>query len=337
MITTIIMLLILSFLGFILVYRDSKGKDSSFFDIQTSECMRGFWCLIVLLVHIPLEQQNTIQDAIGSFAFIGVTFFFMTSSYGLTLSALKKPESYLHGFWTKRLSRLMLPMLFVNVFTILAEVITIKEFDFWQLFRLTGWVRQILFFYLMFWLLHKFLPSKLDVKSKSLIVILVTCVFSLFVYITKGMGVFGWPTETMGFIYGILLALFKDKFQRFALNKWLIKTITALILSAVLGVAYLCFKTIPVIGDYILKIFLGAAILSLIFIANSKISIGNPVSRFLGSISYEIYLFHSVAFILLEAFSSQLESSVYVLLSMLITIVLSYVVNRLCSLIMKKR
>lgn len=336
MITKIIMLLILTFLAFLLLFRDSKGRQSSFFDLETSGCMRGFWCLIVLLVHIPVVQQNTIQDAIGSFAFVGVTFFFMTSSYGLTLSALKKPDTYLNGFWSRRLPRLMLPMLFVNVFTVVAEYVTIGKFNPWQFISLTNWVRQILIFYLIFWLVHRLFP-KLSVKVKNNILIIITLMLSVLIYFTGGFGIMSWPTETMGFVYGILLATRKECFKQFALRKWWLKISLAFVLSAVTGVSYLKFKSIPVVGDYLLKILLGIAILLLIFIANAKISTGNPVSRFLGSISYEVYLFHSVAFILLESISANLSSGVYILSSMIITVLLSFAVNRICSAITRKR
>ena len=83
MLTTCIMLLIVAFLGFLILYIDFKGKQSDFFDLENSACMRGFWSIIVMLVHVPTQFQNQIQDMLGSFAYIGVTFFFMTSSYGL--------------------------------------------------------------------------------------------------------------------------------------------------------------------------------------------------------------------------------------------------------------
>lgn len=336
MITEIIMLLILGFLAFLILFRDSKGRSSSFLDPEASGCMRGFWCLIVLLVHIPAEHQNTIQDAIGSFAFVGVTFFFMMSSYGLTLSALKKPDTYLKGFWSRRLLRLMLPMLFVNVFTVAAEYVTLGKFNPWQLISLTNWVRQILIFYLLFWLVHS-LFAKYSVKVKNNILIIITLMLSVIIYFTGGFGVMGWPTETMGFVYGILLASQKERFNQFALKKWWIKALGAFVLSAVTGVAYLKFKEIPLAGDYLLKILLGIAILLLIFIFNAKVSIGNPVSRFLGSISYEVYLFHSVAFIVLDGISVKLSSGVYIISSLIITVLLSFAVNRICAVITRKR
>ena len=92
MITNIIMCTIVIFLGALVLFVDKKGCDASFFDIETTNCMRGFWSLIVLIVHVPSLYHNTIQDVLGSFAYIGVSFFFMTSSYGLTVAVQKKSK-----------------------------------------------------------------------------------------------------------------------------------------------------------------------------------------------------------------------------------------------------
>ncbi len=339
MLTNIIMMGIVLFLVSILVLRDKKGKSAKFFDLDTSSSMRGFWCLIVILVHIPMEPvdySNKIQDMIGSFAYIGVTFFFMTSSYGLTLGAMKKPESFTNGFWRRRLTRLLIPMFIVNVLTILSELAVNRSFDPWNFIHINGWVKDLLFFYLVVWLVHKFLPKSLSVKAKSYIVVGVVALFSLMVYLFKGLYVFGWPTELYGCIYGVLMALFKDEFERFALKSWLLKAGVFAVLSGAFGVGYLKFKGLPFVGDYVLKILLSFCILGLIFILNSKISIGNPISRFLGSVSYEVYLSHSISFILLSALPVTLSSGLFILGSLCITVILSFLINKVSGLITKK-
>ena len=81
MITYAIMALIMLFLAFELLYKaEYMPEGNHLFDKQNSNAMRGFWCVIVILVHIPAAYQNRLQDMLGSFAYIGVTFFFMTSA-----------------------------------------------------------------------------------------------------------------------------------------------------------------------------------------------------------------------------------------------------------------
>lgn len=85
-----------------------RPNGEHFFNRENSGAMRGFWCLIVVLVHIPATYQNRAQDMLGSFAYVGVTFFFLTSACGLRLAAVKRPES-LKAFWRNRLPKLLVP------------------------------------------------------------------------------------------------------------------------------------------------------------------------------------------------------------------------------------
>ena len=213
------MLLIVAFLGFIVVFIDSKGKAGSFFDFENTTCMRGFWCLIVLLVHIPVEYENSLQSMIGSFAYIGVTFFFMTSSYGLTLGAMKDTKKIRQGFWTRRLGKLLLPMLIVNVARVTAEAICLKTFTWWKLFAITGFVRQILFFYFIFWIVVCLLPEKISFDIKCAILCMAAVIFSIVIYLWESNGIFAWPVESFGFAYGVLLARKKELFLKLTKKK----------------------------------------------------------------------------------------------------------------------
>lgn len=67
--TYAIMGLVLLFMAFILIYKAKLTKDTShFFNLTNTTAMRGFWCIIVILVHIPAVYQNRIQDLMGSLA-----------------------------------------------------------------------------------------------------------------------------------------------------------------------------------------------------------------------------------------------------------------------------
>ena len=107
-----ILLFLLSLL--VLGSQYTANGNHSFFDQKNSKAMRGFWCLIVVLVHIPQSYQNLIQDLIGSFGYIGVTFFFMTSAYGLSFGTQARPDALKH-FWIKRLPKLLIPNWTTNV------------------------------------------------------------------------------------------------------------------------------------------------------------------------------------------------------------------------------
>ena len=166
MITYAIMALIMLFLAFELLYKAEYRMDAThLFDKQNSSAMRGFWCLIVILVHIPVPYQNRIQDMLGSFAYIGVTFFFMTSAYGLRLGIKKDPDSIRH-FWRIRLPKLLTPMFLVNIVSLMFHMIEGKGLSLITLININGWVQWLLVCYLIFWAVNRFVSIGLsDVRG----------------------------------------------------------------------------------------------------------------------------------------------------------------------------
>ncbi len=327
MLTKLVMVAIIVFLGCLVLLRDTKGKTSHFFDLQNSNCMRGFWCLIILLVHVPQEYQNTLQDALGSFAYIGVSFFFMTSGYGLMLGVLKEPDSIKQFFWKKRLTKLLIPLVFVNIVTVLAELAIFKTFNWKQFISITAFVRQILLFYLLFWLVFRILPKKMTINLKTAVLCFLVVIMSVVIYLLKGRIWFAWPVESMGFLYGVLLAKHKGLVEKTTVSKGFVKIAILCVVSLVFGVLYLKFKHTVFVGDYLLKLLLGASLLAFMLLLNTKFSIGNAISRFLGKISYEVYLIHNVVFVILAALPIEFNSGIFIILSMALTVALSYVVN----------
>ena len=66
MMTNLIMAGILLVLAALLLAGAEYRPDGAhFFNRENSGVMRGFWCLIVVLVHIPAAYQNRVQDMLG--------------------------------------------------------------------------------------------------------------------------------------------------------------------------------------------------------------------------------------------------------------------------------
>ena len=82
-----------------------------------------------------------------------------------------------------------------------------------DLINIHGFVRQLVIFYLIFWAVFRFVPQKVSDNNKSFIVCGAVFAVSIAIYFLK---ISGWATESFGFIYGILLARYKDKFEAFA-------------------------------------------------------------------------------------------------------------------------
>ena len=326
MLTNLIMVGILLFLAGLLLAGAKYSPDGAhFFDRENSGAMRGFWCLIVVLVHVPAGYQNRLQDMIGSFAYVGVTFFFLTSAYGLRLAAEKRPES-IRYFWRHRLPKLLVPCVLANAVRMAAYAAGGSRVSPWMLVRIGGWVRWLLVCYLIFWLCYRFLSE----KYRDWAVCGLAAVFSLAVYGMKP-DTTTWCPEVLGFVWGILLGRWKNRFTGWTDKGWLAKNAGLCLLAGILGVGYLMGKGIPFWGDYVLKIVLGVAILGFVLGLNTKISMGNRVSRLLGTISYEVFLLHDVSFFVLEKAFPGLNSGVFILMSLLVTAALSLAVQRISA------
>ncbi len=168
--TYAIMGLVLLFMAFILIYKAKLTKDTShFFNLTNTTAMRGFWCIIVILVHIPAVYQNRIQDLMGSFAYIGVTFFFMTSAYGLKVGAKKNPDST-KVFWRRRLPKLLIPMFLVNVLTMVMHLIECKDISPLDLLSVNMWVVWLLACYAIYWAVNIFVDMEGVSRSSHMLI-----------------------------------------------------------------------------------------------------------------------------------------------------------------------
>ncbi len=335
MITNVCMTFILIFLAFIVLYKaEIKKANEDFFGLSSTTAMRGFWCLVIILVHIPPYYQNRIQDIIGSFAYIGVTFFFMTSGYGLKLGAMKKPRA-MQGFWKKRLPKLLIPYLIVIAVYFMIMISDRETIDWYILYSVGGWVLWLLVCYLIFGLAYS---SKLLGAYKDLAVSVLLMLFSMVIFFLDGYLSFTtWTTEIYGFIWGIILAGNKDRFLQFATRNWKIKSCFLCLAAVLSGVIYLKCKPVYFFGNYVVKIVLGFVILLFILELSSRIGIGNRIISYIGRISYEVFLCHGIAIKLLEIFLPWLGSGVFIALVIILTIVIATIIHTVADICMNRK
>jgi len=112
-------------LALVVLWKSKKRETQDFFmgkDYTT--VLKGLCCIIVIMVHIHAAHANKLQDAIGSFAYVCVTLFFLMSAYGMSLSRDRKPD-YLKHFWRNRLVALLVPQILINVSTLAYDKLTI--------------------------------------------------------------------------------------------------------------------------------------------------------------------------------------------------------------------
>lgn len=312
-------------------------KDS-FMSIEDATFLRGFWCIIVALVHVPEPYQNRVQNMLGSFAYIGVTFFFLTSAYGLKYN-MRKKRGYMNYFWRRRLPSILIPALIANAFQVFiyglnGQAITVLSF-----ININTWVKILLLYYVFFWLIYHVFPKVIKVGCwQDILMCLIVVSCSLIDRLTNFKITSIWIVEPLGFAYGILAANYGEQIKQKVEKRWLVNCFVLMFVSGILGVAYLKFKTLAFFGDYLLKIILGYVITVFIFTVIGKTKVGNKANSFLANISYEVYLLHHIVYklIIMAIDNGSMNSGLFVVVSLVITIALAYSLSLLCRPVCRK-
>ena len=310
-------------------------NSQSIFDKVHSNVLKGLASIIVIFVHVPATYCNGIQDAIGSFAYVAVTYFFMMSAYGMRRASIYNSQ-YIAHFWRGRLAALLIPMFLCNVVYFIADLISdVSSIS--RLYNFNGYVVVLLAYCLWFYAVLQITKNRLSQLHIDWMLILGVIVSSIVCYVympgeTSNMKY--WCFEQYGLVWGILLCRFEARFLSWIHNRRVLKVIVLILRGAVLGIGYLKFKAVPFWGEYVLKIVLGAELLILVFTLLDGFIKENCVTRFLGNISYETYLLHGASFALL-AMVDNLDSGVFILIAVGCTIAMATAVKYIATPLVK--
>ena len=315
-------------------------KDSSgtyFFSKEYTRTLKGLCAIVVMMVHIPEEFGNPLQDVIGSFAFVAVTCFFLISAYGMHYSLAHKSD-YLSHFWRNRVVSLLAPQLLVNIIGFIAfgalfiSNLTSEAPDPLGLLHLDSYVLLLLLYCLVFYVCALLFNKRgKSACVRDAIILSAVAASSLTVYfISQGegfMAVFGWPYERIGLIWGVLLFLFFDGFTSWLQKDRVIKLVVFSTLCLCVGFLYLKYKTFFFWGEYMLKVLLGVLLIILLFLISRRFTFTNRLSRFFGDISYEMYLLHLMVYSVVAELLPDVSSGIFILLTFAATILLSYLTH----------
>lgn len=330
----ILTLIIVALFAVVALWNCKGDPGESFMSKDTTTFLKGVAAIVIVFVHIPLGFQNSLQEAVGSFAYVGVTTFFMISSYGM-LYSIDRSEKYLKNFWRNRLSSLIIPNIIINIvaFGIMAAVSMNPALD--QLYMLNRYVWVLLEFCVVFYVVMLFRHRiNNDYVTDGIMIVCVTA-SSLVSYLYDSSIFGGWCYERMGLVWGILIYRFRNEISKFLTRKVGLQLLIMLVICGALGVAYLKFKSVWFFGEYLLKIVLGLALIYLALILSKGRRFGKPI-LFIGKISYEIYLYHIGLVIILAHTLPEISSGLFLLLTFAITIILSYLTHLVDQPIVKK-
>ena len=296
------------------------------FSLSTSKAIQGFSAVAIILHHL---SQDLMKEA-GPFEFLsgcGVLFvgiFFFFSGYGLYTS-LKTKKDYLKGFLRKRLITILIPFyMCIAVFTVASCICGTKYKVKDLILVLSGWslinshmwyIVEIAILYLAFFIIYKLIKNRTAATVVMAIFVLAMMGGSLYLCHGKDfscpywfMGEW-WYNASILFVIGIIVSKHQDALRKIARKGYVILVPLFAVLTAVFGKItsrflekYSYWSEIP--GEdprYLDKLrclsvqvpFILCFVLFVLLVM-MKVRFGNPVLKFLGAISLELYLIHNL-------------------------------------------
>lgn len=318
--TILILFLYLVIILFGVTFVRDRDDANYFWGKEYTTVLRGICCILVMLVHIPAMYTNPLQKAIGGFSQVSVTLYFMFSAYGLIWSIRNKPD-YLHGFWKNRVLILLIPFI--------VSCAIKRLFGFTPASGGAYFVFVLLFFYIVTYFFARYIPKYAGC------IICVVILYSIIGRITENLA---WSTQAMGFVYGILLAIYFEKVKKIIEKYYWILISVTLLLSMILIWLYIGTYNRLLIVDYLLQIFMVLSIIMFILVLTFKMKIGNKISYLLGIISYEIFLYHGLiqnALVKIDDLylKETLSSGIFILLMFVTSILVAVIMHKLNNLV----
>ena len=292
--------------------------------------VRAILALAVLFGHFQFYSVPALLP-LRHLAAPSVAMFLFISGFGLDYSFQQKGDNYLHFFFKRRVVKIALPAILVTLLHIWlfgnggadiierARLIATKGNTllphYWY-----GWT--ILLFYLLFWSCYRFLHGW---ATRFAVLVGVVC----FTAATRWAGFDRcWWICSLAFPTGIYFAQYKSALFSFCEKRELFYWLLLLLLGVAFVGLFLTRIETCWAFCYVLITIIGALIVSRLPLDRLKI----PVLRFLGSISYEIYLVHITVMCLLRGGFLYIESNpLFVMLVICLTIVLAYGIHLLCK------
>ncbi len=294
--------------------------------LDKAKAVQGFAAVAIILHHLAQELAGN-AGAIGFFNELGVLFvgiFFFFSGYGLYTS-LSTKENYLKGFLKKRFVTILIPFyLCIIVFTVAAAICGTQFNPIQLLCVLSGWslinanmwyIVEIVILYIAFYVIYKLIRNRTAATVVMTIFVAAMITGSFLLAHGKDMSCSfwfqgeWWYNSTLLFVIGIIFSKHSDLIRRIARKGYAILLPVSAILVAVFAWLtnyalshYSYWSEIPG-GDpaYMdklrcLSVQLPFVIFFVCFVllVMMKVRFGNPVLKFLGSISLELYLIHNL-------------------------------------------
>lgn len=320
----------------------SKFLPNEILSKENTLSLKGIFAVIVMLHHISqIDTNYVILNKFNNMGMYSVSIFFFISFYGMVKQLKITNRKYLDNFLPKRFLVVIIPVIIVSIVYILIGIIFYKNsYDFISIIKIYAkgsalikngcYLNIILVFYLVFYFIYKYIKN----------IISASFVFSIFIILTilfiKNME-FGiwWYNSLFAVIFGVVVALFEEKILVIIKNVKI--NYSLMFISTVLF--YLLNnkedRIIRISSEYgfnlsywIVQNFLCINFVIMVLLIVSKFKLNYKILKFLGKISFEMYMIHGAVMWILNKYEV-VNMYKYTLYVIIITMFLSYIFNKL--------
>lgn len=296
------------------------------FALDTSKCIQGFAAVAIIIHHLTqnLEERSGLLWFMSECGVLFVGIFFFFSGYGLYTS-LKTKKDYLKTFLKKRFVTILVPFYMCIFVFVAAACIGGEKFKGKEIFdALSGWILvnthmwyivEIAILYLVFFILYRLIKNRTVATVLMTAFVLGMMWFSLRLahgedyscrYWFQGEW---WYNSSLLFVVGIVVSKHSESLGKIARKAYwglipvfgfLVWFLGAKTHNALMTYSYWSEEPggDPAVMDKLrcLSVQLPwiLCFVMLVLLIMMKVRFGNPVLKFLGAISLELYLSHNL-------------------------------------------
>lgn len=308
------------------------SNNSQYLSLDTSKCWKGWLALFILFHHLAKStDEGLFFKILQEIGHLPVAGFFFFSGYGVMKSYMRKKESYLKSFASKRIPVILIPYItaiviywgffYINGTHYSLTDVLLSLISGYPIVTYSWYIINILLFYLLFFLLANIFKT-----NYPLIIIFTGIFYVLYVFLCRKAG-YGawWYNNTPLLIIGMIWAVSEPRTTKILDQKFFLAPLSWVLLF----VTILIKIQVSINGlNYIIILVSSISFVFALLTFSMKFKIGNSILSFLGNISLEIYLIQGI---FIETFkdwaNNRQKNTLFALLIIVLTIFSSFLLH----------
>lgn len=335
------------------VVRPCNQINTEYLSLDNCLSYRGVAAIVVLLHHAALVNEKTDIFLFKFFAVVGylsVAIFFFLSGYGV-MKKYMMDENYEKNFLKKRMSSILIPYTFFLIlywlYKCLYSYVSPKEvlnsyITGLPIVQNSWYVVVIFFFYILF-----FLQMKIFKRQYKYFVLSGIIIDFAWIFLCRKLG-YGihWYNTThvilIGFLWAMKEAEIKERILKHTkLHIYMVAALLLLLLFCFFGISIqkkILFFIPAEYLTFVYSVYTSIIFILFVFLFNLRLQTGNYFQKWIGKISFELYLIHGLFLDLFKNKYIPIESpALYVFLSLILSIVSAFLIHNALKFIMTRK